>query len=305
MPSLTKAILFYNKKSGQTSTGQKREKICAHFVQHEIELEVIIVPKPQAEIQKIVNQAIEDGVNLFIAAGGDGTVSFVGNALIGTEIPLGIIPLGTGNLLAKELHIPQKLEGALELLTSAEHDTIKIDTIQLEERSYILNVSVGVTPQIMEQTDSSDKQRLGFFAYLINFIQQILGLKLQRFNLEYDGKKKTYSASEILITNGRSIGVEGLQWSQDVSLIDGALDLFIIRAANLFDILSLLISIFAKNERMNASIKIVRFTDYCRIKTQSPIRIQADGDCVGETPVEVKVNPSSLSIIINKTKVDQ
>ncbi len=300
MAVYTKAVLFYNKKSGQSKEGEHLQKISSHFEKHNIDFEIVMVTQPEKEIKDIVSQAISKGVDLFLAAGGDGTVSFVGSQLVGTDKPLGIIPLGTGNLLSKELNIPQRLDKALDLITSEDHETLKMDTIKFDGRYYIANISVGMTPKMIEKTNTKDKQRYGIFAYLVNFIQQILGLELQRFNLEYDGQTATYTASEILITNSRTVGVEAVKWSEDVSITDGILDLFVIRAANIFDILSLLLSIFTKNEKKSPVMKTIQIKEYCRIETSTPINIQADGDCVGQTPAEIQVNPRSLKIIVGQ-----
>lgn len=295
-----KVLLFFNPKSGHSKTDQHCELFSKHFSDHNIELETIIVPKPDAEIKTIIDSAIANGVNLFIAAGGDGTVSMVSTHLVGSEIPVGIIPLGTGNLLAKTLHIPQKLEHALELITSSNHEKVKIDTFKLDGRFFLMNVSVGVSPKIMESVGSDQKQQLGFFAYLINFIQQILGLKLHRVYVDCDHQKTSYLASEILITNIGTAGVEPLMWSEDISLTDGTLDLLVFRATNLWDILGLVASIFARKGKFNPVVKFMKVNDYCRIDSLSPLHTQADGDVIGETPFEIQVFPSSLSIIAGK-----
>lgn len=300
MTTTTKAMLFFNPKSGHSRTEHLCERIYAHFSKLDIDLETIIVPKPHHEIKSIIDTSISEGVRMFIAAGGDGTVSMVGTHLVGTDIPIGIVPLGTGNLLAKALGIPLKLEGALELITSKDHEKVKIDTFKMDDRHFLLNISVGISPKIMESVNSEDKQRLGFFAYLINFIQQILGLKVHRLSIEYDHQKSTYNASEILITNIGTAGVEPLTWSEEILLDDGTLDLLIFRAANIFDILGLVISVFTKKGKLNPLVKFLKVTDYCRIESPSSLHTQADGDVIGTTPFEVHVFPRSLTIIAGK-----
>jgi YegS/Rv2252/BmrU family lipid kinase len=300
MTPSTKAMLFFNPKSGHSKTEQLPRKISAHFAQHNIDLETIVVPKSHTELNQIMNSAISDGVNLFVAAGGDGTVSMISTHLVGTQIPIGIIPLGTGNLLAKALDIPLKLEQALDLITSDEHETVKIDTFKMDHRHFLLNISVGVSPRIMESVDSDDKQRLGFFAYLINFIQQIFGLKVHRVSIDYDHQLTSFSASEILITNIGTAGVEPLTWSEDILLDDGTLDLLVFRAANIIDILGLVVSIFTKKGKYNPLVKFLKVTEYCRIESQTPLNTQADGDVIGDTPFEVHICPRSLTIIAGK-----
>lgn len=297
MPVYSKAIIFYNKLSGHMKFFDPRQLIHDHFSKCEIIYKIVEVPLPQAELQAIVSEAIDEGFDLFIAAGGDGTVSYIGNFLIGKDKPLGILPLGTGNLISKEFNIPQRLPDALELITSGNHKTILMDTIKFRDRHFTANISAGITPKIMENTHAEDKKRLGFFAYVINFVKQLLGLELQKFQLSFDGHELTVMATEILISNSRSICVESLKWSEDVAIDDGILNIFVIRAANIFDLVKLIFSIFTKKEKYNPEIKSFQFSDYCRIETAEPMPIQADGDCVGVTPMEVHVVPNSLKLI--------
>lgn len=300
MTSYKNAHLFYNSDSGQSKKGRQLEPIRVHFEQHGIPLKITEFPVPGEDIKTTVDQILVEDSDLFIAAGGDGTISLISNKLIGTEIPLAILPLGTGNLLAQELQIPQNLEKALSLITSDQSKTILMDTLKLEDRSCLLNVSVGVTPKVMKKTQAREKQRYGIFAYVVHFIQQFLGLKLNRYFVEYDGKNITFRASEVLITNGQSMGVENLKWSENISINDGRLDLFIIRATNFMDVIRLVFSIFTKKNERNDVMKYIQFSDYCRIETQTPLPAQADGDTIGETPVEIRISPESLKVFVGE-----
>ena len=293
-----RAILFYNPKAGHIRSDSVKQTICDYFAKTNIDLKIVEVPRPHEELTEIVTDAIADGIDHFIAAGGDGTISFVGTHFVGKDQALGIIPLGTGNLISKELNIPQNLEKALELIIVQNHTTIQLDTIEANGLYYIGNISAGVSPKIMDKIKSDQKQRFGIFAYLFYLIQQLLGLKLERFYLDYDHQKSTYLASEVLISNCKTVGVEPLKWSRGVDFDDGILNIFVIRAANIRDLLSLILSIFRKKERLNPKVKMAHFKDYCRIETQDILRVQADGDCVGHTPIEIHVNPKSLRIIV-------
>ncbi|HBH12715.1 MAG TPA: hypothetical protein DDX29_06350 [Clostridiales bacterium] len=300
MATYKNAHLFYNSDSGQSKKGRQLEPIRVHFEQHSIPVKITKFPVPGEDIKTIVDQISVEDTDLFIAAGGDGTISLIGNKLIGTDIPLAILPLGTGNLLAQELKIPLNLEKALSLITTDQSKTILMDTMKLEDRSCLLNVSVGVTPKVMKKTPAKEKQRYGVFAYIVHFVQQFLGLKLNRYFVEYDGKNITFRASEVLITNGQSMGVENLKWSDKITINDGRLDLFIIRATNFMDVIRLVFSIFQKKSEQNNMMKYIQFSDYCRIETQTPIPTQADGDTIGETPVEIRIKPKSLKGIFGE-----
>ena len=108
---------------------------------------------------------------LVIAAGGDGTLVGVANGLVHSPVPLGILPLGTGNDLARALLIPLKLDEAMELLVS-DHVVMEIDALQVGERYFFSNVSVGISPKMMKDTKSADKKRFGRLAYALAMIKR-------------------------------------------------------------------------------------------------------------------------------------
>lgn len=299
MAYFSNAILIYNTESGQSKKGRLLDPIKVHFDEQGIPLRVVKIPSDDEDFARTIEKISIDGADLCIAAGGDGTVSLIGSKLINTDIPLGILPLGTGNLLAQELNIPINLDKALALVTSEQPNIIAIDAIKMGERCSINNVSVGVIPKVMKETPSSEKQKLGIFAYLIHFINQFLGLKRHRFFIEYDHQNISFLASEVLITNGQSVGVHPLKWSEKIAINDGHLDLFIIRAKSIREFFTLLFSIITKRKRDDI-VKYVRFSDYCRIETQNPTLVQADGDTFGETPIEIKVLTRALRVIVGE-----
>lgn len=294
------ALLFYNKKSGKSTGETKLNLIREHLTEHGIDVQTEFVPQTPEEIRSLVRQAKADNVDLILAAGGDGTISLVADAVVGTDLPLGILPLGTGNLLAKELKNPVRLEKALELITSEDWQPFKMDVIKADGHHYLMNISAGVSSRVMKDTRSEEKQRYGIFAYLGHFFQQLLGLKLQRFEITCDeDRTSSFMASEVLVTNGRTIALDPLEWADDIYINDGKLDLFIIRAANGFDILRFIISIFSKTTWRNPIVHHIPINHTCKINAANPLPVQADGDAVGQTPINIKVLRQAVTIVTN------
>lgn len=296
-------IVFYNEKSGQCNSVHPRDQIEQFLKDHHLNYQVLLVLQSKKKLRQEVAALIEKGADLAIAAGGDGTVSIACDLLMAYKLPLIILPLGTGNLLAKELHIPLKLESALELIASSRNRTFTLDTFSYDSQFYIMNLSVGISSQIMEVTPSEEKKRYGFFAYFRHFIEQLLGLELKKVTVRHDGIKETYMATEVMITNSRLIAVNPLEWAEDVFIDDGVLDLFIVRAANLTDILSFILSIFTKRVWQNPIVHHFKIHESCTIETAHPLPVQADGDLVGKTPVEVLIHPKSLRVFVPSNEV--
>jgi YegS/Rv2252/BmrU family lipid kinase len=302
MSNFHNAIIFYNEKSGQSDAVFHNSAIKSHFQKSGIDFEIVNVPLPPAEIRNIIKQGQQHGLDLVVAAGGDGTVSMVGSSLINSTLLMGILPIGTGNLLAKELKIPMRFEKALETITSDKSELFTIDTFGLSDQFFLMNLSVGLSSTIMDETASDEKQRLGFFAYFMHFIKLLFRIKMDRFTIEYDGHLITKSASEVIIANSRLLAAELFEWPDYVTLNDGKLDLFIIRAANLRDVIHFVASVFTKYRIKYPIVDYYPFEDYCQIETKEPKKAQADGDTIGETPIRVKVMPQSLKIIVPSVK---
>ncbi|HQA29466.1 MAG TPA: diacylglycerol kinase family protein [Brevefilum fermentans] len=297
MPKRKKALLFFNSKSGHSREEYHCDLFRAFFDQKQIDLDLVYVPDEFERIRTRIDTALSEDVDFLIVAGGDGTVSMVGTHLVGKNASLGIVPLGTGNLLAKALHIPQDIEQALELIVSKNPNKVCIDTFKLDERNFLLNISVGLSPKLMDSVHSHQKQRMGVFAYLIYFFQQVLGLKLHKVFIDCDQRKFSVMASEVLITNISTAGVDPLTWSENIFLDDGIMDLLIFRAANVWDTIRVARSIIFHKEKINPLIKFFKVREYCVVETQAPMTTQADGDVIGKTPFKIEVIPNSLSII--------
>src|SRR4051794_21697998 len=116
----TRVFVALNPRSGTCSAEDVRQALARHFDGDGGGCEVFEIGEG-SDLAGAVRRAVESGTGLVIAAGGDGTVSSVAAGVVGKEVPLGIIPLGTANVLAGELGIPLDLEGACALL-SGEHD---------------------------------------------------------------------------------------------------------------------------------------------------------------------------------------
>lgn len=125
-------------------------------------------------IEAVIREAPPDAYDVVVASGGDGTVSGVAGALVGTGVPLGIIPSGTGNSLARDLGIPMKIAEAVKILTDLPA-TRPVDALQVEDTYHFLNLSIGVSAAAMLKTPSSEKRQFGMAAYLLEGVSRAHG----------------------------------------------------------------------------------------------------------------------------------
>jgi diacylglycerol kinase (ATP) len=253
------------------------------------------------DIAEVVRNAVRDEYSVVIAAGGDGTVSAAGDGLVGSGIPLGIVPSGTGNALARDMGIPINAARAVALITGANRRR-SIDALRLNDHHYFLNLSIGVSAAAMTDTEQTEKRRLGIVAYLITGIQKIVGLQPAGFELRIDGAYRYVHAADIVITNCGIIGVSALKLAPDSAVDDGEVAVCIIRGRTVFDYLSALVNSLLRRSR-NQRIECVPARESVTIEATRPLPLQADGDPLGRQNAEVQIVPQALELLI-PTKED-
>ena len=111
------------------------------------------------DVAEICRAACRRGASLVIAAGGDGTLVGVANGLVNSPVPLGIVPMGTGNYLARALQMPGSLDEALEVL-AGDHVVHQVDALKVGDRCFFSNISVGISPEVVRNTKSRQQEDL-------------------------------------------------------------------------------------------------------------------------------------------------
>ena len=249
-------------------------------------------------IRKLIGDVLKKGVDMVIAAGGDGTVSEVVGGMIHSEVPLAILPAGTGNNLARDLSIPMDIKGALSLLGD-EHVIQHMDVMEVNKNKYyVLNVSVGLTSQVMEKTKRQEKRRFGFLAYLWHALESIVHTDTHTFKLAVDGKSLRVRASELMIANCKFMGFQPQLEGVEIDPADGCMDVFIVRSQTFRDYLDLAAAfVLRRKPEDDPTLRHLEARDMIRIQSESPLPAQADGEVFGSTPVEVRMIPDALRVI--------
>lgn len=260
------------------------------------------------DLGPVIEAALKNGSQLVIAAGGDGTVSSVAACMVFSGIPMAILPVGTGNLLAHDLGIPWDANRALEMLSGKTAIQI-MDVMAIQDRHFILNAGVGLSSLIIKHTARQDKRRFGTLAYVWTAFKALFGLQPHAFRLVVDGKKLKLRASEILIANGGLLGVKLPFEDVHVHPDDGRVDMFIVKARTLYDYLELLYYIIRGKPRAAPKMLYLQAQNEIQIAAGKRLPTQADGEVIGETPISIRVVPGAVRIIIpekrNEALVDR
>lgn len=195
-----KVYAVFNPKAGKEDEATElRSALARHFTSPRWTVEIYETTGKE-DITATCRAACELCISLVISAGGDGTLVGVANALVHRQIPLGILPLGTGNRLARVLSIPLKLDEAVQLL-AGDHTIIEIDALKVGNLNFFSNVSVGMSPGIMNETKSAQKKRFGRLAYFLTIVKRSSLFHRQCYTLSIDGQPRQIRASEVLISN--------------------------------------------------------------------------------------------------------
>jgi diacylglycerol kinase (ATP) len=210
---------------------------------------------------------------------------------------LGILPTGTANFFAHDLGIPADLDRALKLLTG-EHVLLDLDLMQAMERSFVMNLSVGLSSKTILQTEREQKKRFGMLAYAWNLIAILIGLRTETFNLKVDGVHHKMRASEIMVVNSSLIGIRTLPQKINILPDDGKVEICIIRARSLLDWLAVLGNVLIGHSERNTRFRCLDASQNITIKSKRSLMVQGDGELLGKTPLEVKVLPRALRVII-------
>jgi YegS/Rv2252/BmrU family lipid kinase len=302
---VTSVFVVLNPRSGGYEGEAARRALERHFAVVGVAFRVHEVGHDEPLIDR-VREAVRDGCDLVVAAGGDGTVSAVADALVGTDTPLGIVPLGTTNVLARELGIPVDLEGALALLVGG-HALTRIDAMGVGDKEYFTQVGVGLDALMIRDTATEDKKRFGRLAYLWTAATRLAGFRRRRFVLTVDGATTRRRASQVLVANSGTLGQPPFRWGPDIRPDDGTLDVCVIRARSLWDFARIGWNFVLGRHRRAPNVRYLAARRAVTIATVSPkpLPVQADGEIIGQTPVTVQVKPGAVRVVVPAARGDR
>jgi YegS/Rv2252/BmrU family lipid kinase len=291
-----KTCLIFNPVAGQGDPDQDLATIQSLLDTDEIDLE-IVVTTAECEPGELAKAAIDRGAQSIIASGGDGTLSAVAAALMGTDIPLGVISRGTANAFANALELPTTIPEACESILAGH--TKVVDMARCNGLPMVLLAGIGFEAETVELADRDAKNRLGMMAYVLAGIQQLRNLDRFEVEIEMEDKIVSVSAAAITIANAAPATSILAQGSAEVVFDDGLLDLTIVAPktalgaiATSFDLLSSTLRGTASQREDVGFLRSKRF----KVTTTPPQKVVLDGEVIGSTPIEVECLPGGLTV---------
>ena len=246
---------------------------------------------------KNVAEALEDldeTYKYILIAGGDGTVDTVVNAMInkGIDLPIAILPVGTANDFGKFLNIPADVKEALEKILSTE--PVPVDIGKINDKYFVNVASTGLFTDISQKTDDNLKNTIGKLAYYIKGIEELphfrkLKVKITSDELVYDGEMYL-----MLVFNGQTAG--NLKLATQADATDGYLDVIVIKAVALYEIIPLFLKIL-KGDHLDSN-KVVYFkTNKLLIESNEDIVTDIDGEKGPDFPLDVRCVKGGIKVL--------
>jgi diacylglycerol kinase (ATP) len=292
------AFLIYNPFAGKLI--RKREQLLQRTIEtlaaqgHRVTAVATTGPRTAAGIAR---DCIEQGADLILAAGGDGTINEIVNGMVHTEIPLGILPAGTANVLAVEIDIGTRMLRAAEDLQTYVPERIALGLLEngQEQRHFILMAGVGFDAMIVYHIDAKLKAALGKVAYWIGGFSQF-GRPLPEFDVQTNGH--SIRCSFALASRVKNYG--GDLWiARNASLFSDHFELVLFQGANSLPYVKYMLGVVTNRLANMKGVSVVR-TQSLEVECGSGpgIYVQIDGEYAGRLPARMSIVPRSLTLLI-------
>ena len=284
-------ILFaVNPVSGGKSNVNWEEAIREYFkdLPHTIEIFMLGTGNDADSLQQQINQMKPDRV---VAVGGDGTVQMAAKQLLRTGIPLGILPAGSANGMAKELDIPNNPEGALDIVVNGRVKSA--DVIRINQKDICLHLSdIGLNAKLIKYFEQSNWR--GKFGYARVLFKALRNKKPMTVNITLNDERVERKAFMVVLANASKYGT-GASINPEGSLYDGIFEVVIIRKFSIREIIKMFVEFLPLNPKKTEIISATSVV----INTPGKVHFQIDGEYLGKVnQVEAAIEPASLQLLV-------
>jgi len=253
------------------------------------------------DARRFAEEAVAGQVDLVTVFGGDGTTMQAAAALVGTEIPLGVIPGGTGNLLAGNLRIPTHPVRAARALIKGHAAPLDLGRMARADGEHYFAVACGAgyDARVMAETSTADKQRWRFAAYVATTLRLLPELRSVQHAITVDGTEYEALAALVLVANCGEVIPPWVRLRSGISPDDGLLDLIIIRADSFTESIRAIWELLREGGTGAGAPGRVAYARGREITVESatPRPVQLDGEPHGQTPFTAQVVAGAIRVL--------
>jgi len=286
-----RVLLIVNPGSRRGARRQAHAK--AAFARRGVACDIVLTERPGHAAELAAERA--RSYDAVFTLGGDGTVMEVIGTLAHSNVPIGVLPGGTGNLIARVLRIPLRIGAAVDALLDG--DQARIDLGSINGRRFAFAAGVGVDARMVETTSAVLKSRLGVLAYF--WTGAWAALRHERFAVTatVDGQRHERMATMVMVANFGAVFRDLITLGPGIRQDDGLLDLCVFSPKGLRDSVRVTWRLLRKDFRTDPCM-LYTAGRHLRIETDPPRPVQADGDLVGMTPFDAVVEPLAAHVLV-------
>ncbi len=292
-----RAWAIVNPVSGQHDVDETAAELRRVLEDHASDVEVRVTTEG-GDAYRWAADAADQGVDLLVVVGGDGTVaSVLDGARRGAEpVPVAIVPMGTANGVARAVGIPATGLGVLPSLLEGRVVPIDLFEVEASGRAFVLFLGAGFDAEINADTARESKSRFGPLAYLAAAARRLRGSSSRRidFELELDGRSERTRGHSVSVVNAAPVHVVGVAVGPDASSTDGQLDVTVLRRTGPIGVLLDTIDLLTGRAHRTNAMRARRVT----IRATPSLKVHADGDLIGTTPVTVTTVPQGARLLV-------
>ena len=290
------ATLIVNPESGQ-GNGFASSAIAVQHLRARGWDATIVVAQDRSQITSAARSAIATSTDLIVACGGDGTVGAVAGAVAGSSTSFGVIPAGTLNHFARDMHLPLKVERAAEVFTSGR--VRHIDIGEVNGFRFVNNSSLGLYPALVRYCEGRERRGSG----RIQALAAGCALTFRRFRslhlrLDVEGEV-IQRTTPFLFVGNNAYEMEGLHIGHRLRLDQGKLALYLMDGTGRFHLLGIALSAVLRRLRQNHHFRIIHTQNFQVLTRRKRIRVALDGEVVTlHPPLRYSIRPGFLKMIV-------
>jgi diacylglycerol kinase (ATP) len=246
---------------------------------------------------EIARRAVDRGADLILVAGGDGTINEAVNGMVHSDVPLGILPAGTANVLANELGTGKTMERSAQALADCVPERVALGLISSDntQRHFLLMAGAGLDADIVYNLNPRVKEAVGKAAYWIGGFSKV-GRRIPEFTVRADGRE--YRAGFALLSRVRNYGGD-LEIAPTISLLDDEFEMVLFEGESSLGFLKYMLAVVVHQQQTMQGITILRTREAAfSAPADCKIHLQVDGEYAGLAPARVEIVPKALTLLV-------
>lgn len=291
-----RALLVANPRAGRLRGGAALERIEGSLAEAGFGVERIAATDPAGTVVALsaALSGEEARDRRVVVAGGDGTIHAVLPALANTGVPLAILPVGSVNVLARDLGVPTSLDAAIRVAERGQER--QIDLGYANNRPFALMAGIGFDAAVVHSVAPNVKNLIGSFAYVARGLQVLASYPQTHFHIEADGEE-VEGAGWLAIVANASRYTYHWRLAPDARIDDGWLDLCFFASESAVHTAGQVVAVLGGRHSSHPGVRHLRAKRF-RFRCDPDVAVQLDGDPAGSTPVEVTIAPGALTVMV-------